>query len=405
MTDRNKKKILIGACAFIFVGIIAIAYATFTQGLNINGSGVNRKSNFDIHFANLSSPTIVGTANVATAPTIQNNSTVIEDYSITLATPKDSVSYTFDIVNDGDYDATLKGLTVGPVKCSVNGNESDQSAVNVCQNIEYTLKYADGSTLQTNNDRLLSKETKHLKLTLTYKEFNDASKLPTNNVSISNLGIELVYEADNQAKTNSDGSTPYETSSYTVGQELTVKGDKYNILSVGSDYLTLLKQEPLTVTEIEALGMSADYNYEEEEGTSTDWAGVIYDDDSSDYANSEIKYVVDAWATDKFQNDELKKVDNYKARLISFDEVHSFGFGDEPQSPCGPSCGVLYYPKTDAVPSWLYNSNYWYWTISGKEGSSSDVWYVDRGGNLRDNNVNANNGAVRPVINLYKSKL
>ena len=98
----RKNKILVGAMVFVFVGIIAIAYAAFTQGLNINGSGVNRKSNFDIHFANLSSPTIVGTANVAIAPTIQNNSTVIEDYSITLATPKDSVSYTFDIVNDGD---------------------------------------------------------------------------------------------------------------------------------------------------------------------------------------------------------------------------------------------------------------------------------------------------------------
>ncbi len=126
---------------------------------------------------------------------------------------------------------------------------------------------------------------------------------------------------------------------------------------------------------------------------------------TTSYASSEVKYAVDAWAAAKFQDSELKTVDGYSARLITFDEAHSFGYGDEPQSPCGPSCGVLYYPKTDSVPSWLYDSSYHYWTMSPKEGSSSDVWYVYAGGNLNYANVYNGNGAVRPVINVYKSKI
>ena len=416
MMERNRKKLLIGACAFIFVGIIAIAYAAFTSNLNINGTGINRKSNFDIHFANLSSPTILGTANVVTAPTIQNNNTVIEDYSITLATPKDSVSYTFDVVNDGDYDATLKSLTVGPVKCSVNGNESDQSAVNVCQNIEYTLKYADGSTLQPNNDKLLSKETKQLKLTLTYKEFNDASKLPTSNVSISNLGIDMVYEADSEAKTNSDGSTPY-VKQYEIGEELTVKNEKYNVIGQGNDYVTLLKQQALTVEEVNTYGsghinqytsvsVGTAYNRNGYGGmayyTSTtcgyNGSNWIYDGCTTDYNSSEVKYVVDAWAADKFQNDELKEVDNYKARLVQKEEVRSQFYPSCRES--ASNCSI-----ESATPSWLYNSNYYYWTMSQHQSFSSSVWSVFGDGRLRYSYVYTSSGAVRPVINLYKSKL
>ncbi len=64
MTDRYRKKILIGTGAFIFIGIIAIEYAVFTQSLNINGSGVDRKSNFNIYFNNVSDFQTSGTASV-----------------------------------------------------------------------------------------------------------------------------------------------------------------------------------------------------------------------------------------------------------------------------------------------------------------------------------------------------
>ena len=121
------------------------------------------------------------------------------------------------------------------------------------------------------------------------------------------------------------------------------------------------------------------------------------------YAESYVKSIVDSWFNNKF-TDELKTVDGYSARLITFDEVHSFGYGDEPSDCGGGYCP--YYPKTDSVPGWIYNNNYWYWTMSPiNEKSIVNVWYVHSTGNLNDGNVEQSPGAVRPVINVYKDKI
>ena len=82
--------------------------------------------------------------------------------------------------------------------------ENDEN--NVKSQIEYTLKYADGTTVNQ-NDTLKSKETKTMRLRLTYKQFNDVSLLPTADVSISGLGISLTYIQDGNAKVNPNGTT------------------------------------------------------------------------------------------------------------------------------------------------------------------------------------------------------
>ena len=129
-------------------------------------------------------------------PTIQNNSTKIGDY----------IEYVFDVSNDGDYDATLTNLYMNSnTELTYEGSgENDEN--NVKSQIEYTLKYADGTTVNQ-NDTLKSKETKTMRLRLTYKQFNDVSLLPTADVSISGLGISLTYIQDGNAKVNPNGTT------------------------------------------------------------------------------------------------------------------------------------------------------------------------------------------------------
>ena len=129
-------------------------------------------------------------------PTIQNNSTKIGDY----------IEYVFDVSNDGDYDATLTNLSMNSnTELTYEGSgENDEN--NVKSQIEYTLKYADGTTVNQ-NDTLKSKETKTMRLRLTYKQFNDVSLLPTADVSISGLGISLTYIQDGNAKVNPNGTT------------------------------------------------------------------------------------------------------------------------------------------------------------------------------------------------------
>ena len=112
------------------------------------------------------------------------------------------------------------------------------------------------------------------------------------------------------------------------------------------------------------------------------------------YASSEIKYVVDAWAQAKVPTG-LKE-----ARLITYDElIDNLGY-----DPTISSAGI---PQVnDNVPSWVYNINYSYWTMSQYNDSASIVWGVNDYGYLYRGYVgNSYDTAVRPVITLKKSAL
>ena len=223
----------------------------------------------------------------------------------------------------------------------------------------------------------------------------------------------------------------YET--YKIGKKIQVvgdtSGDYYYVIKNSSkteDYVVVLKENPLNADEVNLYGGVGTENnhvnlYSHLVGTPTayrenGYGGIQYYSSPScgytgswsklgcttSYDESEIKYVVDAWARAKFTHSELKTVDKYKARLIYFDEVHSLGYSDEPRDLCGSSCPIYY--ATDEVLSWVYSSQYDYWTMSPYEGSSYRVWRVD-GGSLYSDSVDSGVNTLRPVINVYKDKI
>ena len=347
-------------------------------------------------------------------------STTIGDYEVTVTSPGDYIEYEFDVTNDGDYDATLTGLTMKSnteLTYEGSGENEVNDENNVKSQIEYTLKYSDGTTV-SQNDTLKSKETKTMRLRLTYKTFNDASLLPKADVAISGLGISLTYTQDGNAKVNNDGTTPY-VKVYSVGDQITVANETYHIISVpaNEDYVVALKDEPLTTSQLNTYGAGhLNRNTWSSVGTAYDNNGVgemAYDSSdtcgyvngsyvdsgcTTSYNSSEVKYAVDAWATAKF-TDELKQVDGYGARLITYDEYYAMGEIERQETPTAP-VNVF-------VPSynWMYSNDYWYWTMTPDGDSSSSVWDVSDGGSLYNSLVHNYNGAVRPVINVYKSKI
>ena len=113
---------------------------------------------------------------------------------------------------------------------------------------------------------------------------------------------------------------------------------------------------------------------------------------TSNYAQSEVKYVVDAWKN-------AKAPAASEARLITYDELlNNLGFElDDEQTG--------YKASAENTPSWVYNSNYWYWTMSQYEDSASSVWDVYGDGSLRDYYVGSGNSVVRPVITISKSSI
>ena len=107
----------------------------------------------------------------------------------------------------------------------------------------------------------------------------------------------------------------------------------------------------------------------------------------TDYALSEIKYVVDAWKA-------AKAPAASDARLITLEDLKSLGYSDDciQSGFCSDSA---------EAPSWLH-INSWYWTSSQHSISSPSVWSVS-GNGLLSSYVHNKNGVVRPVITISKS--
>jgi prepilin-type N-terminal cleavage/methylation domain-containing protein len=215
----------------------------------------------------------------------------------------------------------------------------------------------------------------------------------------------------------SDKSPTY--TAYTVGNQVTYNGvDYYVIKDSGTkeSTVTLLKAEPLSVQEVNTYGAGHVNRYTSSSvGTaynSNGYGGMqyyssstcgyngsswVYDGCTTNYAQSEIKYVVDAWKN-------AKAPAATEARLITFDELKD-NLGYE----LIDNGSVQLWSPTDSTPSWVYNSNYWYWTSTQYNDSSSIVWFVSDNGSLGNsgvsNLVTGGDSVVRPVITISKSNI
>ena len=220
---------------------------------------------------------------------------------------------------------------------------------------------------------------------------------------------------------------------YSIGDEVTYNGMNFYVIEnsdENSDSVTMLKAEPLTVDEVNTYGaghvnMYVTYDtsasYYQTAFNQNGYGGMAYyssetcgfptsGDSTSvttgcttDYAQSEVKYVVDAWAADKFQASDLKEDSlKYKARLITYDElINNLGYNN---ATWNASYWIV---NPDYTPDWVYNSNYLYWTMSQYEDSTSYVWYVFSDGDVGNSYVCNNDfgRVVRPVVTLLKSAI
>ena len=245
MYRNNTKNITFGMLALV-VSVVAIglAYAGFTGTLNINGTGNVVSSKWDIYFANLSNAVTTGTANVVTPATISPK-TKIGDYYVELASPGDSVTYTFDVVNDGDFDAVLTTLTKGTPTCTPTAT--------LCNYLTYTLKYTSNNRDVAENDTLLKGETKNMTLKLTLDPNMPASALSSTELSVSGLGITLLY-----SQNSAYGGNPAPAASITfvnrqnegqitAGDEVAIDSEHFYVVSSDSTNTVLLAKYNLLV--------------------------------------------------------------------------------------------------------------------------------------------------------------
>ena len=190
--ENRVRNVVLGVLAVSLLGL-TVAYAQLTQRLNINGTAKSKSYTWDIHFENLKS-TVTGNAVLSqdNPLTIVSNSTTISGSVGNLSLPGDSIVYTFDIANKGTISAQLSAdPIISTPECSSN---DATGATVVCENVIYTLTYADGSKIKT-GDILEKGEKKAAKLTLSLK--NSMSAVPSAEVDITNIAAVLNYNQKN----------------------------------------------------------------------------------------------------------------------------------------------------------------------------------------------------------------
>ena len=190
----------------------------------------------------------------------------------------------------------------------------------------------------------------------------------------------------------SDKTPPAPTyTAYTVGNQVTYNNVNYYVIEnsdTTQSTVKLLKAEPLTAQEI------SDYKPSDAQTYSINgYTEMQYHSSSNAYDGSYIKTAVDAWKA-------AKAPAATEARLITKNElIDNLGYVLKENATSEE------YIPSGSTPSWVYNSNYWYWTMSPYTDSASDVLNVRGNGRLASSGGGTLARVVRPVIVLSKSEL
>ena len=206
-TQNEKRKNVILAMLSVAILALSIAYAALSATLTINTQTTvkGNTNNWKIEFIktateeDASHMTCVATGNarIITQPTII--STSFTGLASELKTPGDSIVCRWNVENNGQIPAFLKTFTKpadNELTCTGTGDAKTQDENVVCSNIRYTLTYSTGEPItagdSSTGDALNVNQDRGLILTIKYDE--NASALPTNDVTITGFDTAFLYE-------------------------------------------------------------------------------------------------------------------------------------------------------------------------------------------------------------------
>ena len=217
-------------------------------------------------------------------------------------------------------------------------------------------------------------------------QLNPDSSVYLTGCTVAGRTVDYAYGTD---KNPQEPAAPTYTA-YSIGDEVSYNNVDYYVIEnsdTTQSTVKLLKAEPLNEEEINT--------YKPAEAQSATYYGYTwmqYGSNSNAYNGSYIKTTVDAWKTAKAPGAS-------EARLITTEDLINLGYTKNSETS---------YSKGDNVPTWIYNSNIQYWTMSSYDNSTSDVWVVNFDGSLNPTSAikyqgNVVRKNVRPVIILPKS--
>ena len=197
--DKFKNAILI-ILAVCLIGI-TVAYATLSQNLDISGVAKVGKTSWNIHFTKVLTPKAEGYAEGGKA-TLNSDSTVLTVSEGILKVPGDTITYVFDVINEGDLDAEVETVLTTIDSCKASDNTTDVTMY--CDKIKYDLVYQDTKEEVKKKDQLLKGESKTLNLIITYDKNKELTSLPSTEIVLSNITSTINYTMLTKEK----GDTP-----------------------------------------------------------------------------------------------------------------------------------------------------------------------------------------------------
>ena len=213
MEKQRKIKMLSIIALVIAVLGVTIAFAALSGTLRINGSGTMDRADWNIYFDNLSNASTKGKGSVIGTPTLEEHGAEISNIKVKLKQPQDSVTYTVDIVNNGDIDAEIDNIVLPTVP-----NEYKDI-------LDFEVVYTDNKEEPKKGDVLTHtspNNTRNLTIKISYKDITDESLLPEEEGVIN-----LTYKINYVQKSSEIEEEPSNTSSVSNCTEFTKK-DTYS---------------------------------------------------------------------------------------------------------------------------------------------------------------------------------
>ncbi|MBQ9013570.1 MAG: hypothetical protein IJ094_08480 [Bacilli bacterium] len=185
--DKIKKIKILSAVSIIgTILAITVAFALITRSMVINGSGNVKPALWDIHFKDISSPTITGGASVITEPTVADKGAKIDNLEVRLTLPQDKIEYTVYIENSGNMNAKIDDIKYPTLT-------EEESKI-----FKFSAKYEkDGTPMQV-GDTLYKGQTKKVIITIEYLDISDKNLLPKETKTID-IDFKIKYVQDNNS--------------------------------------------------------------------------------------------------------------------------------------------------------------------------------------------------------------
>ena len=211
---------------------------------------------------------------------------------------------------------------------------------------------------------------------------------------------------------------------YEIGDEITYNGVDFYVIKdsgVNNSSVTMLKAEPIRSSDVAQYVSSSEISSKVKlESPYVQLAYYTSDNCKSaggnsgcsiDFSVSDIKQIIDIWKNHSLNPDDLV-VDStgYDARLLTYDEIfNNLGYSVDYSTKL--SDVNYYYINPDSTPDWVYNSNYYYWTMSEVDDQDFSVLMVRKNGDVGASTIFAcdkvyfqdGDYTVRPVITIKKS--